>query len=88
MLVFYYRQIQCNANCAFQPKVIHVFSGVSSAESFLYTEEVWNLFGPCFSFWCASNLPNPKKQPFFFYKKVVPLNFEFCSLGNEYNFLD
>ena len=36
--------------------------------------------------WCASSLPNPKEQSFLFYKKVVPLNFELCSLENEDKF--
>ena len=42
--------------------------------------------GPCFNFSCDSSI-KPKRAAILFYKKVVPLNFGFDSLGNVQNFL-
>ena len=42
--------------------------------------------GPCFNFAFDSSI-KLKRAAILFYKKVVPLNFGFDSLGNEQNFL-
>ena len=67
--------------------IFDVFSGFSSVESKFYIEkEVWNKAGPCFIFSCDSSI-KPKRAAILFYKKVVPLNFGFCLLGNVQNFV-
>ena len=40
----------------------------------------------CLNFSCDSSIKH-KRAAILFYKKVVPLKFGFCSLGNEQNFL-
>ena len=35
----------------------------------------------------TTRLSNPQKGSHFVYRKVLPLNFGFCSLGNEQKFL-
>ena len=52
----------------------------------MYRIGVWYKTGPCFNFSCDSSI-KPKRATTLFYKKEVPLNFGFCSLGNEQNFL-
>ena len=42
---------------------------------------------PLFHFLVCLQSAIPKRAAILFNKKVVPLNFGFCSLGNEYNFL-
>ena len=67
--------------------ILDVFSGFSSVESELCIEEkFWYKAGPCFNFAFDSSI-KPKRAAILFYKKVVPLNFGFDSLGNEQNFL-
>ena len=51
----------------------------------MYRGEVWYKAGPCLNFSCNSSI-KPKRAAILFYKKVVPLNFGFDSLGNEQNF--
>ena len=62
--------------------ILDVFSGFSSVES----EEK---FGIKLAFVSISHVTSikPKRAAILFYKKVVPLNFGFDSLGNEQNFL-
>ena len=48
----------------------------------MYRIEVWYKAGPCFNFLCGSFI-KPKRAAILFYKKVVPFNFGFDSLGNE-----
>ena len=58
--------------------ILDVISDFSSVES----ERIWYKAGPCFNFLCDSFI-KPKKAAILFYKKVVPFNFGFDSLGNE-----
>ena len=44
------------------------------------------LIWPLFQFLVCRQSAKPKRAAILFYKKVVPLNFGFCSLGKEYNF--
>ena len=61
--------------------ILDVFSVFSSVES-EFCIEVWYKAGPCYNFLCDSFI-NPQKAAILFYKKVVPFNFGFDSLGNE-----
>ena len=66
--------------------ILDVFSGFSSVESEFCIEEK---FGIKLDFVSISHVTSikPKRAAILFYKKVVPLNFEFDSLGNEQKFL-
>ena len=56
-----------------------MFSGNSSTESLVHKRSL-ELTWPLFQY------VKPKRAAILYYKKVVPLKFGFCSLGNEHNF--
>ena len=62
--------------------ILNVFSDFRSVESEFCIEEKWYKAGSCFIFVCDSFI-KPKRTAILFYKKVVPFNFGFNSLGNE-----
>ena len=53
---------------------------------FLVLVQVWYKADPCFNFSCEF-YKTKMSSHFVLFKKVVPLNFRFCSFGNEQNFL-
>ena len=81
--------LQCSSRLeSFNIIILDALSGFSSLESNKScTEEKFGIkAGPCLDFSCDSSI-KPKRAAILFYKKVVPLNFGFGSLGNEQNFL-
>ena len=63
--------------------ILDVFSDFSSVESEFCIEEKFSIKLALVSISYVTLLLNPKKAAILFYKKVVPFNFGFDSLGNE-----
>ena len=67
--------------------ILDVFSGFSSVKSDFGIEEKFGIKLALVSISHVTLLLKHKRAAILFYKKVVPLNFGYDSLGNEQNFL-
>ena len=66
--------------------ILAVFSGFSSVESEFCIEGKFGIKLFLVSI-LSCDFYKPQRASILFYKKIVPLNFEFDLLGNEQNFL-